>query len=37
VDIRNSMDALDVDLDEHIRFIIAALQPHVAELGIGPR
>jgi predicted hydrolase (HD superfamily) len=35
--IRNSVDALGVDLDEHIRFVIEALKPHAAELGIGPR
>mgnify|MGYP000998558219 CR=1 FL=1 len=33
--IRNSVDLLGVDLDEHIRFVIEALRPHATELGIG--
>ena len=33
--IRNSVDLLGVGLDEHIQFVIDALKPHAAELGIG--
>ena len=33
-DVTNSAAALGVDLDEHIAFVIAALQPHAAELGL---
>jgi len=32
--IRSSVEILGVDLDEHIRFVIDALKPHVDELGI---
>jgi predicted hydrolase (HD superfamily) len=32
--IRNSVELLGVDFDEHIRFVIEALKPHAAELGI---
>lgn len=35
--IRNSVEILGVDLDEHIGFVIEALKPHAAELGIGGR
>jgi predicted hydrolase (HD superfamily) len=35
--IRNSIEILGVDLDEHIQFVIEALKPHAAELGIGGR
>ena len=33
-DVTNSAEALGVDLDEHIAFVIAALQPHARELGL---
>jgi len=32
--IRNSVELLGVGLDEHIQFVIEALRPHAAELGI---
>jgi predicted hydrolase (HD superfamily) len=32
--IRNSMEILGVDLEEHIKFVIDALKPHAEELGI---
>ncbi len=32
--IRTSVELLGVDFDEHIRFVIEALKPHAAELGI---
>ena len=32
--IRSSIEILDVDFDEHIRFVIDALKPHAQELGI---
>jgi predicted hydrolase (HD superfamily) len=32
--IRSSVEILAVDFDEHIRFVIEALKPHAAELGI---
>ncbi len=35
--IRNSVDLLGVDFDEHIRFVIDALKPHADELGIAGR
>jgi predicted hydrolase (HD superfamily) len=35
--IRNSVEILGVGLDEHIQFVIEALKPHAAELGIGRR
>ena len=31
-DVRNGAEELGVDLDEHIRFVVAALEPHAAEL-----
>jgi len=33
--IRNSVELLGVDFDEHIQFVIDALKPHAQELGIG--
>ena len=33
--IRNSVELLGVDMGEHIQFVIDALKPHAAELGIG--
>jgi predicted hydrolase (HD superfamily) len=33
--IRNSVELLAVDFDQHIRFVIDALKPHAEELGIG--
>lgn len=33
--IQSSVNLLGVDLDSHIRFVIDALRPHAAELGIG--
>jgi predicted hydrolase (HD superfamily) len=36
-EIRNGVELLGADLDEHIRIVIEALRPHAAELGIGPR
>jgi predicted hydrolase (HD superfamily) len=33
--IRTSIDVLGADFDEHLRFVIAALQPHAEELGVG--
>lgn len=35
--IRHSVDALGVELEEHIRFVIEALKPHAAELGVAGR
>ncbi len=35
--IRNSVELLGVDFDEHIRFVIDALKPHAGELGIAGR
>jgi len=32
--IRNSVELLGVGLDEHIQFVVDALKPHAAELGI---
>ena len=32
--IRSSIELLGVDFDEHVRFVIDALKPHAAELGI---
>ncbi len=32
--IRNSVELLGVGLDEHVQFVIEALRPHAAELGI---
>ncbi len=32
--IRSSVELLGVDFDEHLRFVIEALTPHAAELGI---
>jgi predicted hydrolase (HD superfamily) len=32
--IRNSVDLLGVDFDQHIQFVIDALKPHAKELGI---
>ena len=36
-EIRAGAEGLNVDLSEHIEFIIEALKPHAEELGIGPR
>lgn len=33
-EIRDGVELLGVDLDEHIRFVIDALRPHAGELGI---
>jgi predicted hydrolase (HD superfamily) len=35
--IRSSVELLGVDFDGHVRFVIEALRPHAAELGIGGR
>jgi predicted hydrolase (HD superfamily) len=35
--IRSGIELLDVDLDEHIQFVIDALKPHADELGIAGR
>lgn len=35
--IRNSVELLGVDFDQHIRFVIDALRPHADELGIGAK
>ena len=35
--IRNSVEVLGVDFDQHIRFVIDALKPHADELGIGAK
>jgi predicted hydrolase (HD superfamily) len=32
--IRSSIELLDVDFDDHIQFVIDALEPHAEELGI---
>jgi predicted hydrolase (HD superfamily) len=32
--IKNSVELLGVDFDEHIRFVIDSLKPHAEELGI---
>jgi predicted hydrolase (HD superfamily) len=34
--IRSSVELLGVELDEHIRFVIDAMEPHAEELGIPP-
>jgi predicted hydrolase (HD superfamily) len=34
-DIRTGTEELDVDLDEHIAFVIQTLRPHEALLGLG--
>lgn len=34
-DIRGGAEQLGVELDDHIRFVIAALEPHAAALGVG--
>lgn len=31
-DVRNGAEALGIDFDEHVRFVIAALEPHAGEL-----
>lgn len=36
-DIRQGVEELGVDLDEHIRFVIDALKPKQREIGLGPR
>ena len=36
-DIRQGVEELGVDLDEHIRFVIEALKPVQKEIGLGPR
>jgi putative nucleotidyltransferase with HDIG domain len=33
-ELRHGAEALGVDFDEHVAFVIAALEPHAAELGI---
>ena len=33
-DVRSGAELLDVDFDEHVRFVIAALEARAAELGI---
>jgi predicted hydrolase (HD superfamily) len=33
-EIRRGAELLNVDLDDHLRFVIAALKPHAEELGI---
>ncbi len=35
--IQQGVELLDVDLGEHIQFVIDALQPHAVELGIQPK
>jgi predicted hydrolase (HD superfamily) len=35
--IRNSVELLGVDFDQHIRFVIEALRPRADELGIGAK
>ncbi len=35
--IRSSVELLGVDMDSHLQFVIDALKPHAAELGIGKR
>jgi predicted hydrolase (HD superfamily) len=36
-EVRAGAELLGVELDEHIAFVIGALQPHAAELGIASR
>jgi predicted hydrolase (HD superfamily) len=36
-DIHQGVTELEVDLDEHIRFVIDALKPVQKEIGLGPR
>ena len=36
-EIRRGAEMLGVELDEHIQFVIDALKPHAAELGIGKK
>jgi predicted hydrolase (HD superfamily) len=33
-DVRNGAEELGVDFDEHVAFVIAAIEPHAAELGL---
>jgi putative nucleotidyltransferase with HDIG domain len=34
--LRRGAEALGVDFDEHVQFVIGALEPHAAELGLEP-
>ena len=36
-DVRRGAEELGVDFDEHVRFVIAALEERADELGLGPR
>ena len=36
-DIKQGVEELGVDLDDHIRFVIEALKPVQSEIGLGPR
>lgn len=36
-EVRRGCDVLGVTLEEQARFVIDALTPHAAELGLGPR
>jgi predicted hydrolase (HD superfamily) len=33
-DVRNGAEELGVDFDEHVAFVIAALEPHAEQLGL---
>ena len=32
--LREGAELLEVDFDEHVTFVVAALEPHAAELGL---
>jgi predicted hydrolase (HD superfamily) len=34
-DVREGAEQLGVDFDEHVAFVVAALEPHADELGLG--
>jgi putative nucleotidyltransferase with HDIG domain len=36
-EVREGAEALGEDFDEHVAFVIAALEPHAEELGLAPR
>jgi predicted hydrolase (HD superfamily) len=36
-ELREGAEKLGVDFDEHVAFVIAALEPHARELGLGGR
>jgi predicted hydrolase (HD superfamily) len=36
-EVRAGAEELGVDFDEHVAFVIAAMEEHADELGLGPR